>query len=190
MKQTLTLSIDARIRDKAKESLNNISKEVEQFLESRIDEDFPERFQEIKETIEKKQVILNEKKTELRKLENDIQEKEESVRNIEGQIRDLKQRLDRIRDKEENKLSNGQEYNKEYVSDKWGEKEKILKVSVIESQKCNSCESEIKDSTLCQFNEAEGIFICEECYKKLPNETERQRKLRNEYTRAVLREDL
>lgn len=158
-KRQISLYIDAETIEKAKERLDNISREVEEILRERVVLRNPERFQEIKEAIKDIDKERKDKESNLKELEKEIKGLKERKKQLKKQLENKE------REYKNKKLANGEIYDSTFIKDTFTGGHKIKAYYVVNKQECNDCGRVLKSDSLVRFNEKDKFFICSNCYK-------------------------
>lgn len=175
VKGQVSLYMDRRVYEKAKEELGNVSQEVENILANRVGEGEPERIKEIEERIKEEKEKLNE-------LQEQEEELEQKITSVRSNLKRFKKKRKKIEQETQgNKLEDGTKYATDIVKDVWTNNEKVQAVKVEKKQVCQDCEEELTNETVAYFREDKGTFRCPDCYEGLKNSS-----FRAEHTRSVL----
>ena len=160
-KRQISLYIDAETLKKAKERLNNVSKEVEEILRERVILKNPEKFQELKTAVQDLNDKLEKKQEEKEKIEKKIQ----GIKDRKKQLtRELKEKKEKYQNK---KLANGEIYDTAYIKDVYTDGHNIRAYYVEKEQECKECGKTLKQDSILRFHKEDKTFLCTECYEKL-----------------------
>jgi len=195
MKQNVSLSIDSDVWRKAKKEVNNISKQVNNFLKEISEIQEPERIEDIKNTINNLEDDLKDLEESEEEMKGKIESIREKKKTKEVHLNSLRNKLDNIEKQlQEQVLVNGDSFKSEYIQDKTKGGSGMIKAFYVpDKQKCKVCGKELEQNSIVRMYQIDNYFICSNCYEDIPKDyygTDMKKKRANYSSKGILKVEL